>query len=51
MSEHQEYPHMLYRDGKVCDDYMIVGDPGEEAAAKKQGYARAGDKKPVKQAD
>lgn len=47
--EHQEYPHMLYKNGKVGDDYMIVADPGEEAAATKDGYARA-DEKPAKKA-
>lgn len=49
MSEHQEYPHMLYKDGTVGDDFMVVADPGEEAAAAKDGYARA-DAKATKKA-
>lgn len=40
---HQEYPHMLYKAGVVGRDYMVVADPGEEAAAKKDGYFRAGE--------
>lgn len=41
---HQEYPHMLYRDGKVGADHLVVDNPGEEAAAKAQGYLRVGAK-------
>lgn len=41
MSNDNDYPHMLYKNGEPGDDYMIVADPGEEAAAEKDGYARA----------
>lgn len=33
-----EYPRMIYKDGKVGDDWRIVQDADEEAAAK--GYSR-----------
>lgn len=48
--EHQEYPKMLYKGGEVGDDFMVVAAPGEDAAAEKDGYARAGEGKPKKAA-
>jgi hypothetical protein len=51
--ENANYPAILYKDGKAqshCNDaipaadYVIVGDAGEEAAAGKEGYFRAGEK-------
>jgi hypothetical protein len=35
-----EYPHMLYRDGVVGDDWLIVADAEEEAKAARKGYLR-----------
>ena len=37
---HQEYPHMVYRDGAVGDDWLIVADADEEAKAASKGYVR-----------
>lgn len=33
-----DYPKMLYKDGSNTDDFLVVEDPGEQAAAAKDGY-------------
>lgn len=39
-----QYPKMLYKDGSDTTDYVIVADPGEQAAAAKEGYFPHGEK-------
>jgi hypothetical protein len=43
-----EYPHMLYKDGEIGEDWVIVYDAEEEAKAVKHGYIRHGAPKPDK---
>jgi hypothetical protein len=43
-----EYPHMLYKDGEIGEDWVIVWNAEEEAKAVKQGYIRHGAPKPDK---
>ena len=38
-----EYPHMLYKDGAVGEDWRIVADAAEETVAAEAGYLRAGE--------
>lgn len=41
-----QYPKMLYKDGSDTTDYVIVADPGEHAAAAKDGYFAFGEQPP-----
>lgn len=34
------YPLMLYRDGTVLDDHVIVANEAEQASAEQSGFAR-----------
>jgi hypothetical protein len=43
-----EYPHMLYKDGEIGEDWVIVYDADEEAKATKLGYIRHDAPKPEK---
>jgi len=38
-----KYPAMLYQGGVVGDDWRIVANPDEEAAARQDGYLAPGD--------
>lgn len=44
---HEEYPKSLYKNGWVdLDDMVIVHDPGEEAAARIEGYLMLSEPEP-----
>lgn len=44
-----EYPLMLYKDGDLLGEWVIVNDAAEEAAQAEAGYVRH-DAKPAKKA-